>query len=80
MTTIVEKLAYCKICKNRKVDFEKGGLICSLTDEQANFKNECEFFILDQERQAEVAANAQSYEQMDDKSDNGASDMLWDAV
>ena len=51
-----------------------------LTYEQANFENECEFFILDQERQAQVAANAQSFEQIDDKDDNGSSDMLWGAI
>ncbi len=38
-----EHLEYCKICLNRKVDFHKG-MICSLTNEIANFDPTCKDF------------------------------------
>lgn len=35
-----ERLEYCKICKNRKMDLEKG-LVCKLTGEYADFSDRC---------------------------------------
>jgi hypothetical protein len=49
--TLEERLDFCKICENRKIDL-KVGLICSLTNEKPEFDNKCEFFIKD-EKEAE---------------------------
>lgn len=45
--TLVERLNFCKICTNRKVDL-KIGLVCNLTNEKPVFENNCEFFIIDE--------------------------------
>ena len=45
--TLEERLNFCKICTNRKVDL-KVGLICNLTNEKSVFENNCEFFIIDE--------------------------------
>jgi uncharacterized RDD family membrane protein YckC len=42
-----ERLAYCKVCQNRKFDF-KEGIICKLTDKQADFEVSCNNYLLDQ--------------------------------
>jgi len=39
-------LAFCKICTNRKNNFKKG-LVCSLTNNIADFNDNCSFFDLD---------------------------------
>jgi hypothetical protein len=49
--TLKERLEFCTICENRKVDF-KTGLVCNLTNEKPNFENNCEFFKKD-EKEAE---------------------------
>ena len=49
--TLEERLNFCKICTNRKVDL-KIGLICNLTNEKPAFENDCDFFIKD-EKEAE---------------------------
>jgi hypothetical protein len=49
--TLKERLQFCTICENRKVDF-KTGLVCNLTNEKPNFENNCEFFKKD-EKEAE---------------------------
>ncbi len=41
-----ERLEFCKICKNRKIDF-KIGLTCSLTNEKPTFIDSCSEFIKD---------------------------------
>lgn len=33
-------LAYCKLCERSYIDYKKG-MVCSLTDAEANFENEC---------------------------------------
>ncbi|QNM84628.1 hypothetical protein H9W90_10510 [Polaribacter pectinis] len=43
-----EHLEFCKICRNREFDFHKG-LLCGLTNELANFENNCETFEKDNE-------------------------------
>jgi len=45
--TLEERLNFCKICTNRKVDL-KVGLICNLTNEKPVFENNCKFFIIDE--------------------------------
>ena len=46
-----ERLKYCSVCKNKKLDFDRG-LICSLTDENPTFEGECESIQVDVEEQA----------------------------
>lgn len=43
-----ERLQYCRICENRKMN-AKIGLVCKLTDEHANFEDTCKDFIIDEE-------------------------------
>jgi len=43
-----QHLAFCRNCKNRKFDNEQG-LLCGLTDQLADFENECPDYILDPE-------------------------------
>ena len=49
--TLEERLIFCKICENRKIDL-KVGLLCNLTNKKPEFENKCEFFIKD-EKEAE---------------------------
>ncbi|MET2985039.1 hypothetical protein [Aureibaculum conchae] len=49
--TLKERLEFCNICENRKIDM-KVGLLCNLTDKKPEFENKCEFFIKD-EKEAE---------------------------
>jgi hypothetical protein len=42
-----QQLQFCKVCKNRKMDFEQG-LICSLTEKRADFSIECKDYIEDE--------------------------------
>ncbi|AUC15790.1 hypothetical protein BTO06_11800 [Tenacibaculum sp. SZ-18] len=44
--TLNERLEFCKICKNRYVDF-KTGLVCSLTNDKPQFENSCGEFVKD---------------------------------
>ncbi|TMM59314.1 hypothetical protein FEE95_07740 [Maribacter algarum] len=53
--TLDERLVFCKICANRKIDF-KTGLVCSLTNQKPEFENECEYFVID-EKEAERKLN-----------------------
>ena len=41
-----ERVEYCKICQNRKMDLKKG-LVCKLTGEYADFNSYCENFTVD---------------------------------
>lgn len=45
--TLQDRLNYCKICTNRKMDFQTG-IVCSLTGEKPAFENNCESFNADQ--------------------------------
>ncbi|WP_299676939.1 RDD family protein [uncultured Tenacibaculum sp.] len=38
-----ERLSFCKICKNQKLDF-KQGIVCGLTNAPAEFENSCDSF------------------------------------
>jgi hypothetical protein len=42
-----QHLKFCKKCVNRRLDMQVG-LLCNLTGEMANFKNECKSFKLDE--------------------------------
>ena len=52
-----ERLKFCSICKNRKIDLKKG-LICSLTDEYADFEGECKNYIHDQKENQKMQEKA----------------------
>ena len=45
--TLDERLKYCKICLNRKMDYSTG-LVCSLTNAKPAFEGTCPSFNLDQ--------------------------------
>ena len=64
--TLKERLEFCTICENRKVDY-KTGLVCNLTNEKPSFENNCEFFKKDEEEaerklkmKLDAAGNARS--------------------
>jgi hypothetical protein len=44
--TILERLEFCTICDNRKIDL-KVGLICKLSNKKPDFENKCETFSKD---------------------------------
>ncbi|MGJ3233491.1 toxin-antitoxin system YwqK family antitoxin [Marivirga sp.] len=48
-----DQLQFCKKCINRKMDMQQG-LICSLTNEKANFKDNCEDFQIDESVKEEI--------------------------
>ncbi len=41
-----ERLRFCKLCKNRKMDFQQG-LLCNLTGKHADFEGSCSKFYPD---------------------------------
>jgi hypothetical protein len=45
-----ERLEFCKVCTNRKLEMSKG-LICSLTGDLADFEGECESFERDETKE-----------------------------
>lgn len=53
-----KQLAYCSKCTNQKFD-PKQGIICSLTNQKADFENECEHFEIDK---AKILAETQKHE------------------
>ncbi len=44
--TRAERLVFCKQCKNRHLDFNKG-LLCNLTSKEADFEGECSDYFYD---------------------------------
>jgi hypothetical protein len=64
--SLEERLRYCKICTNRKMDFSVG-LVCTLTQQKPAFEGTCPSFNLDKpeadrliEREKEIASQAES--------------------
>jgi hypothetical protein len=55
-----EQLKYCEICKNRKLDFEKG-LLCGLTNEHATFTDTCSSFELDEYQNKKTVERKTNY-------------------
>lgn len=41
--TRTEQLKHCKVCLNQKFDLNQG-IICSLTNEKADFEDQCDTF------------------------------------
>ena len=72
-----EYLAYCKICLNRKIDIHKG-LVCTLTNEIADFESTCPEFKEDAVKKEEIAAMP-DYEEIENEEqlDGGAKWFLW---
>lgn len=52
-----EQLKHCKICKNQKFDMNKG-IICSLTDQLADFEGTCDSFNEDTELKSKLDSNS----------------------
>lgn len=48
-----EHLKFCKVCVNKDLNLKKG-IICKLTDEIADFENECESYVLDEAELAKM--------------------------
>jgi hypothetical protein len=48
-----EHLEFCKICVNRKKDMQRG-LVCSLTNEIADFDEKCLNYVVDEEENKKV--------------------------
>lgn len=46
-----ERLEFCKICQKQKFDFKRG-IVCSLTNEHADFEKECPSFVLNEKIKA----------------------------
>lgn len=51
-----EQLRFCKICKNQKFDI-KQGIICNLTNQPADFEENCNSFIEDSELKQRIESN-----------------------
>lgn len=49
MLTLEERLNYCKICTNRKMDMNTG-VVCRLTDAKPTFEEQCADFNADQKQ------------------------------
>lgn len=52
-----QRLAYCRICLNRKFNL-KEGIVCGLTDQKPDFENTCPNFKTDQKRKEELATGS----------------------
>lgn len=52
-----EQLKFCKICSNRKFDFNRG-IVCGLTDEPAAFEGTCESYQSDEKAILELEREA----------------------
>ena len=48
-----QQLQFCKVCTNRKMDM-KQGLLCGLTNQKADFENECASFTKDEKAIARI--------------------------
>ena len=53
--TRAEQLEYCKVCTNRQMDLQKG-LLCSLTNDFADFEDTCADFNEDVDERAQLLA------------------------
>ena len=51
-----ERLQFCNLCKNRKMSFQQG-LLCKLTDKQADFEGTCPKFYPDSENTISSPSN-----------------------
>lgn len=56
-----EHLKFCKVCKNRKSNMDKG-VYCGLTNEIASFEESCSFYMEDVEEKERLEANRIEYE------------------
>lgn len=64
--TVEERISYCKICENRKMNMQIG-LLCGLTNEKPTFEGSCESFAGDQKEieyqlKRKEEASGQEYE------------------
>ncbi len=81
--SLADKLTYCTVCVNGKMEFQRGTL-CGLTDEKPQFVTHCEHFSLDPEKKEKsqrIFSGATSGEEdlvlhPDDKQNNRELDRL----
>lgn len=57
-----ERLKYCSVCKNRQMDINKG-IICSLTNSQATFDENCSNYVADEIAVSKAAAKNKELEE-----------------
>lgn len=57
-----ERLEFCKVCTNRKLDWNIG-LVCKLTERVADFEGECESYVQDKEEVEYVAQRQQAVDE-----------------
>jgi len=62
--TLEERLNYCKICQNRKMDFNIG-IVCKLTDKKPDFEPTCPDFAVDQEELTHYQNREEEVEESD---------------
>ncbi len=67
--TLEERLHYCKICTNRKMD-QATGIVCGLTNEKPAFEEECPDFQAD-EKQIEYYKNRKEAEEQEGDTGGG---------
>lgn len=69
-----EYIKVCRICENRKQDYEHG-MICSLTGRKADFADKCPSFVLDNDvvLQPQVSESFSQNTTNDDYYDSGFS-------
>ncbi len=73
-----ERIAFCKVCTNKRVDFERG-IVCDLTSNLPDFEDNCKSYVLDEQalhRQAAIANNINDQSETAD----GQRDMIWGAI
>ncbi|WP_157637783.1 hypothetical protein [Flexithrix dorotheae] len=63
-----ERLQFCGVCLNRKMDLQKG-LLCGLTMQQATFEDNCTDFKLDEAEKSRKERIAMEAQQSEDDGD-----------
>jgi hypothetical protein len=80
MLTQEQRIEVCKVCNNRRVDYERG-MLCDLTGEPPAFEEECPDFQLDPQRQLQQRQNAYAQAPMTTETKKDvAGDFIWGAI
>lgn len=64
--TMSERLRYCKVCSNRKMDIQTG-IYCGITGQKPAFEGKCESFSVDQEELKKEKARQLARQQHEEK-------------
>jgi hypothetical protein len=65
MMTMDERLEFCRVCENRKMNMQIG-MVCGLTSEKPTFTEKCEDFKMDKAEAKNVLAMRQAAEEEGD--------------